>query len=69
MQRDINTYGYTQWFFYKVTNSVVGKIYKFNIVNFYKPSSLYEKGMKILVYSLKENAINKRGWHRDGTNI
>jgi hypothetical protein len=69
MQRDVNTYGYTQWFFFKVTKAVEGRRYKFNLVNFYKQHSLYQKGMRVLVYSVRENAVSKRGWHRDGTNI
>lgn len=69
MQKDVNTYGYTQWFFFKVTRMRQGRTCKFNIVNFYKRSSLYQKGMRVLVYSVRENANNKRGWHRDGTNI
>ena len=30
---------------------------------------LCEKGMKVLAYSVKENALNRRGWYRDGENI
>ncbi len=69
MQKDINTYGYTQWFFYKITGAQAHRRYKFNITNFTKKSSLYQQGMKILVYSRKENAATKHGWHRDGTDI
>lgn len=69
MQRDINTYGFTQWFFFKVSNGIPNLRYRFNIVNFYKKGSLYEKGMKVLAYSVKENALNRRGWYRDGENI
>jgi hypothetical protein len=53
MQNDINTYGYTQWFFYKITNILPNQVYKFNIINFYKNFSLYQKGMKIMIYSKK----------------
>jgi hypothetical protein len=53
MQKDINTYGYTQWYFYKIKNGIPGKTYRFNIVNFYKKKSLYQNGMRVLVYSVK----------------
>jgi hypothetical protein len=53
MQNDINTYGYTQWFFYKITKILPNQVYKFNIINFYKNFSLYQKGMKIMIYSKK----------------
>jgi hypothetical protein len=69
MQKDINTYGFTQWFFFKVTNAIPNRQYKFNLTNFYKQASLYQKGMRILVYSLKENFYTKKGWYRDGTDI
>ena len=34
MQNDINTYGYTQWFYFRVTNTFKGKKVFFNILNF-----------------------------------
>lgn len=34
MQNDINTKGYTQWFFFSVTNTRVNQMARFNIVNF-----------------------------------
>ena len=45
------------------------RVYRFNIVNFMKPDSNYNAGLKPLVYSLKEAEENNLGWHRDGFNI
>lgn len=53
MQSDYNSPGYSQWYYFKVTNTRSDIKYKFNISNFYKPDSLYNYGMKPLVYSTK----------------
>jgi hypothetical protein len=42
---------------------------KFNIVNFSKSGSLFNHGMKVLVYSEAENAATGVGWFRDGEAI
>ncbi len=55
LQNDINTNGYSQWFFFKVTNTQKDKTVKFNILNLYKHNSLYKAGMKIIIYSKKES--------------
>jgi hypothetical protein len=48
MQNDINTKGCTQWFYFSIHAQKRVKI-KLKIMNFYKPTSLYMNGMKILV--------------------
>lgn len=68
MQTDINTKGHTQWFYFRVTNTQKTLV-KFNILNFSKPDSLYNQGMKILMYSNKENLNSGAGWYREGGNI
>ena len=55
IQNDINTNGYSQWFFFKVSNTFKGLKARFNILNLYKHSSLYKSGMKIVIYSIKES--------------
>ena len=40
-----------------------------NIVNFMKPDSNYNHGMKPLIYSVNEAAAHQTGWQRDGFNI
>jgi hypothetical protein len=42
---------------------------RFSILNLCKPDSLYNEGMKILVYSEKKAAARDIGWHRAGTKI
>lgn len=42
---------------------------KFNILNHTKPDSLFNTGMKVLVYSECINKNSGIGWHRDGRDI
>ena len=44
-------------------------MYKFNIVNLIKPDSLYNHGMKPLIYSKKDAETKNVGWHRTGHDI
>lgn len=39
------------------------------MLNLCKPDSLYNEGMKILIYSEKMAAHRDIGWHRGGTKI
>ena len=59
----------TQWYYFRVTNTRRGQNYKFNIVNFYKPDSLYNRGMRPLVYSKREAESAAVGWFRGGHDI
>ena len=59
----------TQWFYFRVSNTKKSHSYKFNIVNLIKPDSLYNHGMKPLVYSKKTAEHKSIGWHRSGTEI
>lgn len=68
MQNDINTYGCTQWFFFKTLNKQKLKA-TFCINNFYKPQSLYRSGMKVLVFSKKQCIAEGTGWVRGAENI
>ena len=45
-----------------------GRTYRFTIVNFYKAGSLYNKGMRPLMYSERQ-AAKGVGWRRVGSNI
>ena len=55
LQNDVNTGGHTQWFFFRVQNVIKGET-RFNMLNLCKPDSLYNEGMKILVYSERHAA-------------
>jgi hypothetical protein len=54
MQNDINTTGHTQWFYFRVQNTKRGQQVKFNIINYSKPDSLFNYGMKPAIYSEKK---------------
>lgn len=69
MQNDINTCGHTQWFYFRVLNTKAGHQVKFNILNYLKPDSLFNYGMKVSVYSEKRALQDKVSWHKCGENI
>ncbi len=50
-------------------NTRRGKTYTFNIINFIKPDSLYNEGMRVLLFSTKQTHSLGTGWRRDGTDI
>lgn len=67
LNTDINTTSYTQWFYFKVTrNKLEGPPLPatLRIVNLMKSTSLYTKGMKVLLCSSLENQ-----WKRGGNSI
>lgn len=66
---DINSPGFTQWFYFSVSNTRKNTKYKFNILNLLKPNSLFNDGMQPLVYSDIDSAIYGTGWIRSGSNI
>ncbi|KAM3147684.1 hypothetical protein pb186bvf_000012 [Paramecium bursaria] len=49
LENDVNTKGYTQWFFFSVISKLRYQTLKFNIININKDMRLYRQGMKILV--------------------
>ena len=59
----------SQWFYFKISNTKRGQPYRFNLINMIKPDSLYNHGMKPLMYSKKESETKFVGWHRVGTEI
>lgn len=68
MRPDFNSQGFTQWFYFKVSNTRKGLKYRFNITNFVKSDSMYNHGMKVLFYSTKK-AEEGMGWYRAGQDI
>jgi uncharacterized membrane protein YgcG len=78
LRPDIHTQGYTQWFYFAVSNThpvVTGNPatpsprYRFNIVNMAKPDSLYNQGQRICLYSCQNAKEHGIGWQRAGTDI
>ena len=53
LKNDYGTHSCTQWYYFRVQNTRKDVTYRFNLVNFMKPDSTYNKGMRPLVYSLK----------------
>ena len=69
LSADTNTNGHTQWFYFSVSNTRKGISYKFNITNMLKSDSLYNHGLKPLIYSLGRQRQESMGWHRTGEQI
>lgn len=51
MHNDVHTKGYTQWFYFSVGNVRAGQEITFILRNFSKPDSMYNQGMRPLLYS------------------
>lgn len=69
LQNDVNTHGHTQWFFFRVQNTKKHLSVRFNMLNLCKPDSLFNEGMRVLVYSEKKAEEEDIGWFRGGYNI
>eukprot|EP00825_Cyclidium_porcatum_P049803 TRINITY_DN8686_c0_g1_i1.p1 TRINITY_DN8686_c0_g1~~TRINITY_DN8686_c0_g1_i1.p1 ORF type:complete len:478 (+),score=74.15 TRINITY_DN8686_c0_g1_i1:77-1510(+) len=69
MQNDINTKGYTQWFYFNVSNTKANQTVRFNIVNFSKKDSPFRYGMKPAIFSLMDNQATKTCWVKGGDNV
>jgi len=65
MHNDISTTQHTQWFYFAVSNMRAGTEISFFLRNYSKPDSMFNDGMRPLMYSLK----SKRGWRRCGTDV
>ncbi|CAI9721402.1 cytosolic carboxypeptidase 2-like [Octopus vulgaris] len=69
LKSDLYTNRHTQWYFFRIENTVPGIDYKFRIVNLLKKDSLYNYGMRPLIYSEEEFKRNAVGWKRTGHHI
>ncbi|XP_022106219.1 uncharacterized protein LOC110987635 isoform X7 [Acanthaster planci] len=69
LKTDLYTARHTQWFYFRVQKMIPGITFKFNIVNLLKKDSLYNHGMRPLMYSEREAAKSNLGWHRIGHHI
>lgn len=65
MRIDSNTVGHLQWFNFRVFNIKKKKI-KFNICNFKKNKTLYQRGMRPYVQS---SCNNNGDWVQGGLNV
>eukprot|EP00939_MAST-03C_sp_MAST-3C-sp1_P005554 g5554.t1 len=69
LKTDINTNRHTQWFYFECRNTRAKRKYKFNVVNLLKSDSLYNQGMRPLLYSERLAKEKGVGWHRCGGDI
>jgi len=69
LRSDYRTDGWRQWFYFMIGNTRAGVKYRFNILNFSKAESLYNEGMKPLLYSENDAATNGIGWRHTGADI
>eukprot|EP00731_Ephydatia_muelleri_P011017 Em0005g1603a len=69
LRTDLYTDRHTQWYYFKVSNMEAMVTYTFSITNLMKRESLYQEGMKPLLYSEREVASGGCGWSRVGHHI
>ncbi|XP_035379785.1 cytosolic carboxypeptidase 2 isoform X2 [Electrophorus electricus] len=69
LRNDMYTTKHTQWFYFRVSNMKAGVTYRFTIINLMKSSSLYDAGMRPLLYSEFAAWMKGEGWRRAGANI
>ncbi|XP_044750070.1 cytosolic carboxypeptidase Nna1-like isoform X2 [Coccinella septempunctata] len=69
LRSDLYTNRFMQWFYFRVTNMKKNFLYRFSIVNFTKDGSLYNAGLRPLMYSEKDSQLHSVGWRRCGDQI
>eukprot|EP01038_Epipyxis_sp_PR26KG_P005033 gene5033-7023_t len=84
LRSDLHTPGHTQWFYFAVSNTHSPELInlieqqkmdvspvkvKFNIVNLTKPDSLFNLGMRPVIYSVMDATNKSTGWVRAGSDI
>ncbi|XP_078419519.1 cytosolic carboxypeptidase 2-like [Cetorhinus maximus] len=69
LRTDLYTAKHTQWYYFQVQNMQEAVEYRFTIINLMKPTSLYNMGMKPLMYSTKDAELYQVGWRRVGSQI
>lgn len=68
LHNDVNSHGYTQWFYFRVRNKEPCQI-RMRICNILKPPSLFKKGMKVSIFSQKQKELSNRNWFKGGEDI
>ena len=69
LKPDYGTKNFTQWFYFKISNTRRYREYTFHIINFVKGDSQFNDGMMPLFYSQREADKNNVGWYRSGYDI
>jgi hypothetical protein len=61
LEYDLETQGHTQWYYFNVESYKQNHRVRLNIVNLMKYESLYNNGLKPVIFSKKDSHL---GWHR-----
>ncbi|XP_048511393.1 cytosolic carboxypeptidase 2-like isoform X2 [Athalia rosae] len=69
LRKDLYTQRHMQWYYFRISNTRSRTIYRLSIVNFCKEDSLYNEGLRPLLYSTKDASMHAIGWRRCGDNI
>lgn len=69
LRPDLYTSRSKQWFYFRVRRTHRNMLYRFSIVNLVKSDSLYNDGMRPVMYSTLGAKEKKEGWRRCGNNI
>uniref|UniRef100_A0A1I8PWI4 Peptidase M14 domain-containing protein n=1 Tax=Stomoxys calcitrans TaxID=35570 RepID=A0A1I8PWI4_STOCA len=69
LRPDLYTSRSRQWFYFRVRKTKRNMLYRFSIVNLIKSDSLYNDGMRPLMYSTHNAKTKNEGWVRCGDNI
>eukprot|EP00927_Polykrikos_kofoidii_P044307 TRINITY_DN38307_c0_g1_i1.p1 TRINITY_DN38307_c0_g1~~TRINITY_DN38307_c0_g1_i1.p1 ORF type:complete len:1025 (-),score=176.29 TRINITY_DN38307_c0_g1_i1:114-2777(-) len=66
---DISNPAHCQWFYFRFSCARPGVVYSFYLINFSKPSSLFEEGSQPVVFSKKRMETSGVGWTREGFDL
>ncbi|XP_015016342.2 cytosolic carboxypeptidase Nna1 isoform X17 [Drosophila mojavensis] len=69
LRPDLYTSRSKQWFYFRVRHTRRNMLYRFSIVNLVKSDSLYNDGMRPVMYSTLGAKEKNEGWRRCGNNI
>lgn len=83
LRADVHTQGHVQWFYFAVANTHPADLVRlseqgvvvpavrvqFNLINFTKPDSLFNLGMRPVIYSVRDSCEKGVGWVRAGSEI
>mgnify|MGYP003931915991 FL=1 len=69
LHHDLHSLGHNQWFYFSCSNIAKNTRVKFNVVNLGKPDSLFNNGMRPLLFSQVDAATRGIGWQRTGESI
>ncbi|CAK9010994.1 Cytosolic carboxypeptidase 1 (ATP/GTP-binding protein 1) (Nervous system nuclear protein induced by axotomy protein 1 homolog) [Durusdinium trenchii] len=69
LSADTNSFGHVQWFYFAIYGMRHGVEYRFNIVNLEKPDSMFNHGMRPVMFCPRSARSLGLGWVRCGAEI